>query len=355
MSSSESPRAVLVGTGLIGGSIGMALRQHGWHVSGDDVDRDAAQLALELGALDRIGDDPGADVGIVATPVGVVTENAQRLLGQGVGVVSDVGSTKARIVEGLQHARFVGGHPMAGSEQVGVQGASADLFSGAAWVLTPGAHTSDEALLRVRGIVTMLGAEPITLDATDHDRLVAMVSHVPHLAAATLMRIATRRSTEHRALLRLAAGGFRDMTRVAAGHPGIWPDICEENRDAIVDVLDEVIDELGALRSLVADSRRDELYEVLEEARGGRLNLPVAADLPDELAELRVPVPDRPGALADVTTCAATLGVNIYDLEIAHSGEGDRGVLVLLVAAVEGAQLLDALGERGLRGALDPL
>ena len=131
----------------------------------------------------------------------------------------------------VDHPRFVGGHPMAGSEALGVDGARADLFDGAAWVLTPTATTDPQAQALVHSVVRSLGADVVTLDPGDHDRLVATVSHVPHLTAATLMGLAADRAEEHGALLRLAAGGFRDMTRIAAGDPGIWLDICADNRD----------------------------------------------------------------------------------------------------------------------------
>ena len=124
---------------------------------------------------------------------------------------------------------FVGGHPMAGSEQVGIDGADPDLFVGATWVLTPTATTDPDAYARLQSVVTSLGAEVLALPPSSTTRLVAMVSHVPHLTAATLMNLADRAAEEHGALLRLAAGGFRDMTRIAAGQPGIWPDVCAEN------------------------------------------------------------------------------------------------------------------------------
>ena len=135
MSTVSSKRAVIVGTGLIGASIGLALREQGWHVSGTDMNIQAAEDARRMGAVDEIGTDPGADVGIVATPVGAVVPLARRLLEEGVSVVTDVGSVKATIVRSLDARGFVGGHPMAGSEQVGIQGARADSFAGAAWVL----------------------------------------------------------------------------------------------------------------------------------------------------------------------------------------------------------------------------
>lgn len=348
-------RAGLVGTGLIGGSIGMALRRQGWHVSGVDLDPDRAARALELGALDAVGRDPGADVTFVATPVGAVAELSRAVLETGAGVVTDVGSVKGPIVRAVGDARFVGGHPMAGSEQEGVDGARPDLFEGAVWVLTPDDTTDETAYTTVRSTVSTFGAEVVALPPDRHDSLVAVVSHVPHLTAATLMALADERSADHRALLRLAAGGFRDMTRVAAGHPGIWPDICTENQGAIVETLDRLIAALGQMRDVVAAGDRSALLGRLESARLARANLPVRYAQPDQLTELRVPVPDRPGALAEVTTLATELDVNIADLELAHSSEGDKGVMILLVESTEAHRLIPALHRRGYVVAEHPL
>jgi prephenate dehydrogenase len=348
-------RAGLVGTGLIGGSIGLALRRAGWHVTGLDPDAAALATALEVGAIDATGRDPEAEVTFVATPVRAVAAAATAALAAGPGVVTDVGSVKASIVEAVGDARFIGGHPMAGSEQEGVAGADPDLFAGAVWVLTPTPATDDAAYALLRGVVTDLGADVVALDPTHHDALVAVVSHVPHLTAASLMRLADDRATEHRALLRLAAGGFRDMTRIASGHPGIWPDICAENRDAILEVLDGLVASLQEVRQVVADSDRVALLGVLEQARAARANLPSRLGPSVDLCEVRVPVPDRPGVLAEVTTLAGRLDVNVADLEIAHSSEGDRGVLILLVEAAEAERLRAGLVEHGYRPAVVPL
>jgi prephenate dehydrogenase len=154
-------------------------------------------------------------------------------------------------------------------------------------------------------------------------------------------------SEDHRALLRLAAGGFRDMTRVAAGHPGIWPDICGENRVAIVEGLDALIGALQEVRGAVEGDDRAAIHAQLEGARQARTNLPARYGRPSELAELRVPIPDRPGALAEVTTLATELDINIANLETAHSTEGGGGVLILIVEAAEEDRLADSLAERG--------
>lgn len=341
------PRAAVIGTGLIGGSIGLALRERGWHVVGTDRDASRAARAAELGALDEVGLRADVDITFVATPVGAIIDAARDALQQTSGLVTDVGSVKRAITAAVEGDRFVGGHPMAGSEQEGVDGARADLFEGAVWVLTPVRGTDDAAYLRVRSIVSSLGADVVALAPEQHDALVALVSHVPHLTAATLMQLAGGRAEDSRAVLRLAAGGFRDMTRIAAGHPGIWPDICTENRQAIVEVLDQFIDELVDVRDVVAKADRSALLDRLEAAREARINLPARVAPTDALAELRVPVPDEPGTLATVTTLASELGINIHDLEIAHSSEGDAGVVILLVAADQAERFHDALVDRG--------
>jgi len=349
-------RANIIGTGLIGGSVGLALRTRGWHVTGDDADADAARRASELGAVDAIGVDPAADLTFVAAPVRAITSEAGRALAATTGgVVTDVGSVKASIVDQIADGRFVGGHPMAGSEQLGVDGASADLFEGAVWVLTPVAGTDSGAYALVRSVVSSFGAEVVALAPDRHDALVAVVSHVPHLTAAALMGIADERADEHAALLRLAAGGFRDMTRIAAGSPAIWPDICDANRTAIVEVIERLMSTLGDLRDVVAEGHRDQLLAALERAQVARRNLPSRVVRPSEVAEVRVPVPDRPGVLAEVTTLASELGANIADMEIAHSSEGDRGVLILVVDTASAERFRSVLVDRGYRPAVQPL
>jgi prephenate dehydrogenase len=334
----------------------MALRRAGWHVTGFEELAERAQRALELGAVDALGVDEGADVVFVAIPVSKVAAVVRDALVRHPGaVVTDVGSVKAPIVAAVDSPRFVGGHPMAGSEQEGVDGADADLFDGAVWVLTPTEQTDPDALVRVRDVISSLGAQVLALPPERHDELVAVVSHVPHLTAASLMVLAAEQAEENGALLRLAAGGFRDMTRIAAGHPGIWPDICADNQAAIVDTLGRLIDALGSVRDVVAAGQRDELLSVLERARRARVNLPARAVQAEDLVEVRIPVPDRPGVIAEVTTLAGELAVNIHDLEIAHSAEGDRGVLVLVIDAASADVLRGALFARRFRLSVTPL
>ncbi len=346
MSPDARRRAAVVGAGVVGGSVGLALRRAGWTVSIVDTDPDAAAAAVVAGAADREGEDPEAEITFVAVPVGSVPEVAVRAL-QGTGVVTDVGSVKAPLVAAVDSPRFVGGHPMAGSEATGLDGARADLFEGAVWVLTPGGTTDPAALALVHNVVRSFGADVVNLSPADHDRVVALVSHVPHLTAAGLMSLAADRASDDAAVLRLAAGGFRDMTRIAAGEPGIWLDICEDNRAAILAVLDDLLSTLGEVRGLVAEGDRAGLERRLTTAQRARRNLPAGAERPTGLAEVRVAVPDRPGELAAVTTMATDLGVNVEDIEVAHAAGEGRGRLIMVVASDRAEEFADALVASG--------
>jgi prephenate dehydrogenase len=350
-------RAAVVGVGVVGGSIGLALRRAGWWVHGWDSAPGRAAEAVARGILDTAGPELPADIELtfIATPVGSIAACVVDALASTEGLVTDVGSVKAPLLHLMDDPRFVGGHPMAGSELDGLDGARATLFEGATWVLTPVPGTDDAAFAAIRTVIASFGADVVALPPADHDAMVAAVSHVPHLTAATLMRLADDRADEHRALLRLAAGGFRDMTRIAAGHPGIWPDICAENRTAIVAELDRLIVALGEVRAVVQADERDQLTAMLDQARRARLALPAGVATPDELCELRVPVADRAGVLAQITTLASELDVSIADIEIAHAADAPQGVLILLVDAAEGPRLADALGAAGYRPALRSL
>ncbi len=345
-------RAMVFGTGLIGGSVGAALRQRGWHVSGVDAADGVAARAVELGALTTEGIDRDAELVVVATPVHSAADIIRGILDSDEwnpgAVVTDVGSVKGPLVASVDHPRFVGGHPMAGSEQVGVEGASGDLFVGATWVLTPTATTDPDAYARVRTVLVELGATVVALAPAQHDSLVAVVSHVPHLTAATLMDLASGVGQDHAALLQLAAGGFRDMTRIAAGQPSIWPDICDDNADAIVETLDLLIAALGDMRRLVAEHDHRSLLEILERASAARRVLSETVAGPEELVEVRIPVPDRQGVFAEVAVLITELGINIVDLEIAHSVQGN-GVLVVVVDQLSAPTLVATLTGRGYR------
>lgn len=344
-----SERANVVGLGLIGGSVAAALTERGWSVSGIDGDARRCDDARARGLIADVGLDPDAVLTIVATPVSSIAEWVRRALAETSGLVTDVGSVKAPIAVAVGDERFIAGHPMAGSELQGLDGADAQLFRGAVWVLTPSATTSDDTFERVANVVRSLGAEVLVLRPEEHDRLVAVTSHLPHLTAATLMSLADERADDHAAVMRLAAGGFRDMTRVASGHPTIWLDICRENRDAIVDAVDAMVAGLTKMRRIVAESDDSALLEVLRTAREARANLPGRVRELADVVELRIPIPDRAGAAAEVFSLAAELGVNTANFEVVHSVEGDRGILVMVVAASDADLFRGGLRARGFK------
>ena len=339
----------IVGLGLIGSSVAMALRESGWVVSGSDIDISAQQVALDEGVID--GAVPAADTTlvVVATPAGVVASVLSDLFAvlNGPDVIfTDVAGVKGEIVEEIADPRFLGGHPMAGSELRGIRGARADLFNGCTWILTPTSTTSAELYSRLHSMLREIGASVVAVSAREHDRLVALASHVPHILAGTLMNQAAEAAQQDAVLLQLAAGGFRDMTRIAAGDPTIWPDILVQNRVAISEGLRLIELRLSEMRSALAIDDREHIASSLSAAAIARRQLPGRALASDQLTYLRVPMPDRPGVLATITMIASELLVNIYDIEIAHGIEGESGTLLLAVDLSQ-ADLL----QRALEGA----
>ena len=271
--------AGVIGLGLIGGSVALALRDLGYVVGGIDHDEAAVQRAIDDEIIAHEGLPADAALTVVATPVDHIPDGVKQALSETTGWVTDTGSVKGEIAQAVSHERFVPSHPMAGSEQSGLAGARPDIFRGAAWVITPTIETSDQTFAAMHELVVALGADPLTLEPAAHDRMVATISHVPHLTAATLMNLASRRSDEHLAMLRLAAGGFRDMTRIASGSPEIWPPICLQNSAAITEALDEVIAGLTDMRDAVAGENAEAIRDALSDARAARVNLPTATPL----------------------------------------------------------------------------
>lgn len=358
-------RVALLGTGLIGGSIGLRLRGPGssTEVVGFDTDGAALDVALRRDAVSATAASPeravaGADLVILAAPV-----DEARVLCEAIGaavsddcVVTDVGSAKAPIVATGERAfgvRFVGGHPMAGSERHGIEAADEGLFEGAWWILTPTPRTSPEAYGRVADLVAGLGATPVAVDPLEHDALVARLSHLPQLVASALVEVAVG-AGDREAMLGLAASGFRDVTRIAASHPDLWVGIIRANRGPVLDALVGLEGRLAGITKIIEDSDWAALTSFFARARSARMDLFAKPDIGGVPVTLSMLVPDRPGVLAEVTTAAGQLGANIEDLRIVHSTEGGRGRLELIVggetAAGSLAAELTALGYHVDRG-----
>ena len=356
-------RVAIIGTGLIGTSLGLALQEiHEVEVVvGYDRDADRLATALNRGGLTSaaLGAEDavkGADLVVLAVPVSAVAAVAERIAGHLLAgaIVTDVASVKTGVVSTLQRLLpddvwLVGGHPMAGSHEAGPEHASPELFVGATYLLTPTTHTDPEAYRTLHRLVAGIGARPMAVDPVHHDRLVAVISHLPQLAATTLMNLASEQAQrQHAGLLLLAAGGFRDATRVAASNPDLWLDICAENRDAIVAVLDDYAARIEQLRQTVAAADDADLHSTLLAAQRARRSLPRKSVSGGGLVEVILPIPDRPGVLAEVTTSVGATGVNIEDFSIDHAAEGGRGALRLIISGSgNAATATAALKERG--------
>jgi prephenate dehydrogenase len=354
-------RVAVVGTGLIGGSIGLGLRGSfpRAKVIGFDEDGAAARAALGRGALTAIARTAreaarDAEVVVLSPPVNRIEETCRGIASAVPedAVVTDVGSAKADVVRSGEAAfggRFVGGHPMSGSERYGIEAADARLFQDSWWILTPTPATASSAYSKVASLVRLLGAKPVAVEPRAHDALVARLSHLPQLTASALVEVAAA-AGERDALLGLAGAGFRDVTRIAASRPDLWVAIIRANRAAVLEALDGLGERLAGVGKLIATDSWSELESFLGGARTARLELFAKPALGGEPVALSMMVPDRPGVLAEVTTAAGELGVNIEDLRIVHSTEGGRGRLELVIAGKERAEeLVGVLTRLGYR------
>ncbi|MBA2475989.1 MAG: prephenate dehydrogenase/arogenate dehydrogenase family protein [Actinobacteria bacterium] len=351
-------RLAIVGTGLIGASIGLAAKRAGvGHVVAFDADPGTAAIALERGAADEAAESlpgalEGAELAVVAVPVGRLAPQVSEVLAasEGACTVTDVGSTKAGVCAAAGGSpRFVGGHPVAGSEGRGPGHARAELFDGATWFLTPTAATEPARHRVVHGFVTALGARPIAVEPLAHDRLVALTSHLPHALANVLINQAGATRVDGHDPLAGAGGSLRDMTRVAGANPRIWVDIFLENAAELRASLGEHRRRLDELDRALGDGDAGYLARWIGEASVNRRRmLAEAYGERQPLHRLSVHVPDRPGVLAGVTQALGAERINIEDFELQHRSVESGGVLTLLVGgrqeAERAAAVLEAQG-----------
>lgn len=343
-------RVVIIGVGLIGGSIAAAMKKVDATTAIYGIGRNAEPLeeARNSGALNdyALVDDPrvdewisagGSDLVIIATPVYAARGWFERIEANGYdGIITDVASTK-KLICGIAEevmsdsSRYLPGHPMAGSEANGFSAARADLFQGAYWILCPAGDTQDEVFLKLHETFSSLGARIISISRDQHDSAIAIVSHVPHMVASSLVELAGNHADERRELLRLAAGGFKDSTRIAAGSPRLWAGIALDNRDAVVSGLHEMGEILASFEDAISREDYDALVEMLSRSADLRRSLPVRW-VPDsaKLTQVRIPMVDHPGIIAQVTGLAAQAGCNVQSIEIDHINE-DNAVLELIL------------------------
>lgn len=338
-------KLAVIGTGLIGASIGLAAKQRlGATVAGVDPDPEpalAVRAVDEACTLEQALD--GADAAFVAVPVTALADTARAAVAAAPPhcLVTDVGSVKAPVVAAVGDERFVGGHPLAGAESGGAAAARADMFDGATWFLTPTHGTSGIHLERLHRMLAELGARPTVLDAAEHDRAMAAVSHLPHVFANLLVELAMagERVSE-------TGPSFRDATRVAGANPALWAGIYAANREALMGAIEQAIAGLYAIRRRLEEG--GSLEEWQAEA-GRKRDLLRTAAAGGRLAELHVIVPNRPGVIADVALTLAREGINIADMTLAPSIDMATGSLDLSVPADREHRARELLADLGLR------
>ncbi|HEU5421643.1 MAG TPA: prephenate dehydrogenase [Streptosporangiaceae bacterium] len=363
---------MVIGAGLIGTSVALAMRARGARVWLADRDPAAAQLAADIGAGQVLPDsltaagDPApagragglpADMAVLAVPPAAVAAELAAAQARGLArCYTDVASVKelplARARDlGCDLASYVPGHPLSGRERSGPAAARADLFLGRPWVLCPGPDTAPAAVAAATALALACGAQPVSLTAAEHDRWVALVSHVPHLVAGGM---AARLEHAPGGALGLAGQGLRDVTRIAASDPGLWTQILTANAGPVAEILADVAAELQAAAAALArissgdEDAVKELVTVLERANAGVARIPGKRGGPaPDYAIVQVVIPDRPGELARLFEAAGEAGINIEDVGIEHSPGLPAGVAELAVRPEAVARLTSALAAGG--------
>ena len=338
----------VAGLGLIGASFAAAYRTAfpESRVLGIDINARSRDIALQKGWVTEAADPEdeafksfvqgGCQLVVLATPASVGADYFGKLNAWNFeGIITDTASTKARICAAasstLDHPeRYIPGHPMAGSEVNGIEGARPDMFEGAHWILCPDENTPAENFTELHELLTAIDARVISLPREDHDKAVAIVSHVPHIVASSLVELASRHADKQQALFRLAAGGFKDSTRIAAGSPALWCGIAFDNADALRDGLDEMRSIIGQFEDALDSGDRAKMTELLKQSADARRALPKKwVPSTDNLLEVRIPMENRKGVVAEVTTIASKVGCNIQSIEIDHI-TADSAVLSMI-------------------------
>lgn len=349
----------IIGVGLIGGSLGLALKESPLidQITGFDRDHESLVKAVEIGAIDcPVKLEEGAasaDIIFLCTPLRFypqIIEDIKPHLRAGT-IISDVGSTKqevGRIFNSLPPGIWaIGGHPMAGAETKGIYGADRYLFENAVYVLTPDPGIPQDVLQLLSDLLASTGARIKVMDAGLHDKIVATISHIPHLAAVALVGITEADNDS----LMLAAGGFRDTTRIASSDPGLWEDILFSNREPVLTELEHLIKNLNKIKMALQLNNHGVIQNELGQAKEIRDRIPrLRKGLIPEFCDIVCIVPDQPGIIGQLGQILGNEGINIVDIEILRVREGDGGTLRLGVPSSEDAGLaVKALQNCGIK------
>lgn len=347
-------RVLIVGAGLVGSSLGIALTRSGYDVALQDLVGSHALVAAGLGGGHVASQEEEVDLVVVATPPSAIAKVVARALERyPSAVVTDVGSVKLPIIAevrelaGEQASRYVASHPMAGSQYTGPLTASGTLFADRTWVITPDGNPADAVAL-VRSMAEATGARVVVMPAAAHDEAVAQVSHVPHLMS--ILTASHLRSVPG-SNLELAGQGIRDVTRIAGSDPALWKQIIRANSTAIREELDEVAQDLEYLISVLDDEERLEAFLGLGRA-GAQSLLVKHGQKPLDVHEVTVEIPDEPRALGRLFTDIGTAGFNVEDFELSHDPVRQVGYLTIVVEKESARRLRDTLQQRGWVAAL---
>lgn len=352
----------IMGVGLIGGSLGLALKRKKFKGKIIGIDEPhVLENALKRKAIDEgisiINLKEGlkhADLVFLCTPITDIM-NLLKTIGKYVksgALITDVGSIKRQIVETANfhlpsNCSFVGGHPMAGSEYRGVHAADPFLFENTSYVLTPSRPVDESKRQALGELLECIGAKVLLLQPKLHDEIAGAVSHLPQMAAVALMNLVAKKQNESPHFLKMAAGGFRDMTRIASSPFGIWEDICDTNADMITDFMDAYINELENLKTIITDTHKLESY--FHDAAKNRLSIPTdTKGFLNPQYEISVSVEDKPGIIAEIAVTLANEQINIKDIEVLKIREDEGGTIRLAFATeAEQTQAIELLQKHG--------
>jgi len=347
-------RVALAGVGLIGGSIGLAARERlGAHVVGYNRSPQVLDLALERGAIDEAATSIAAIGRADIAIAGVAVDALPRIVAELCAalpdaVVTDVGSTKAALAAAIEHPSFIGGHPLAGAEATGVAHARADLFDGATWYLTPRAGTPGVLYERLARFVAALGAVPTAIAPADHDRLMAVVSHLPHVVANLLVAQAAEALGGE--TLPATGPSFRDATRVAGSNPELWAQIYSANRVALGEQIDDLVHRLGEVRALLDAGHGAELaawQAAAAQQRSALLQVGLAGADAGEVQQISAVVPNKPGVVAEIALALGRAGINISDMSLAPEADNRTGMVMLWLDPAEAPRAIGLIAELG--------
>ena len=334
----------IIGLGLIGGSLGLAVKRNPLvHVTGFDSSPETMKEAYRRGIIDSIPPSledacRNADIIIFATPVNttiqLMREAALWELKKD-AILTDTGSTKGSIMEAAsplikKGITYIGGHPMAGSHKSGISAAKEHLLENAYYILTPESKTEESAIERLRHLLEPTKAKVVVLHADEHDRMTSIVSHFPHLVASSLVRMLSSQQSVQPFVNKLAAGGFRDITRIASADPVMWRDITTQNRVELLKQLDGWLDEMGSVREMLIHNDPTRIYNYFSDAKKFRDDLPITSQGALYMTyDLHIDIPDHPGIISEITKILADERISLTNIRIVETRTDVFGILVI--------------------------